>query len=129
MHEDRDPKHARQTGHYRVSGQPRGVLFVNVPSTKKRWPTEASDQTKTVELLSTHRALQNGGHSYAQRPAISRRLDGKDRPDTHVQGGLKNFFISNVKTRRTSFVYRSVCHQLLGSLPRPQDQLLQPYRS
>ena len=122
MHEDRDPKHARQTGHYRVSGQPRGVLFVNVPSTKKRWPTEASDQTKTV--LTEHFKMEG-----IQRPAISRRLDGKDRPDTHVQGGLKNFFISNVKTRRTSFVYRSVCHQLLGSLPRPQDQLLQPYRS
>ena len=39
------------------------------------------DQPKTVELLSNNRALQNGGHSYAQRPAKSRRLDGKDRPE------------------------------------------------
>ena len=34
MHGDRDPKHAGQTGHYRVSGQPREVLFPIVPSTK-----------------------------------------------------------------------------------------------
>ena len=48
---------------------------------------------KTVELLTNNRALQNGGHSYAQKPAKSRRLDGEDRPEgcilhgTHGQGG------------------------------------------
>ena len=122
MHEDSDPKHARQTGHYRVSGQPRGVLFPNVPSTKKRWPTEASNQHKTVELLSNNRALQNGRHSYAKRPAKSRRLDGKDRTEGCILYGIypwsrrtENSFASNGKTRRTSStVYRLVVISSLG---------------
>ena len=50
MHGDRDPKHAEQTSHYRVSRQPRGVLFPIVPNIKKGWATEVSNQLKTVEI-------------------------------------------------------------------------------
>ena len=69
--------------------------FPNVSGAQKGRQAETCDKPEEAKPVSEDRALQDGRHSHAERPAKSRRLDGKDRPErcllheTHCSGGLK----------------------------------------
>ena len=93
MHAGRDPKHARQTGYHRDRELSRGLLLSDVSCTKEGRQAETCNKPEETKPVSEDRALQDGRHSHAERPAKSRRLDGQDRPercifhDPHGSGG------------------------------------------
>ena len=80
MHASRDPKHVRQAGYRRSGKQPPGLSLPDV-SGSKGWQAKTCNKPKTVNPVSEDRALQDGRHPHAERPAKSRRLDGQDRPE------------------------------------------------
>ena len=95
VHAGRDPKHARQAGHISDRGGSREFLLPDVPVPPKRRQAETCNKSIKAQPLCEDRALQNRGHSHAERSAKSRRLDGQDRPerclfyDSHCSGGQR----------------------------------------
>ena len=71
--------------------------------------------TEKTQPVSEDRALQDGRHSHAERPAKSRRLDGQDRPkrclfhDSHCSGGQTSSSFNGRIGRTNSTAYRSDC--------------------
>ena len=93
MHAGRHSTHATEKGHFRGTGEPKGVLLSDIPGAQKRWQAETCDKSQKTQSISEDRALQNGRHPHFKRPTKSRRLHGQDRPegclfhDTHGSGG------------------------------------------
>ena len=89
----RNTKYAGQASHLQHGGGPRGLLLSNVSGPKEGWQAETCDKPQKVKPVSEDRALQDGRHSHAERPAKSRRLDGQNRSercifhDSHCSGG------------------------------------------
>ena len=95
MHANRGPEHAGEAADFSGITEPRGFLLSDVSGSEKRWLAETCDKPETIKPVSEDQALQDGRHSHAERPAKSRRLDGKDRPercllhDSHCSGGQR----------------------------------------
>ena len=95
VYANRGPEHAEKAGNFSGITEPRGFLLSDVSGSEKRWQAETCDKPETIKPVSEDRALQDGRHSHAERPAKSRRLDGKDRPercllhDSHCSGGQR----------------------------------------
>ena len=62
------------------SSREKPVCLHPVPRTKEGRSAETGDKLKEVKCLRTHRAFQNGGHTYPPGTAETGRLDGQDRP-------------------------------------------------
>ena len=69
------------------------MFLPDVSCPNKGWQIEACDKPNKPQPVSEDRALQDGRHPHAERPAESRRLDGQDRHErcilhgTHGKGG------------------------------------------
>ena len=57
---------------------------------KKRWGPKVHHQPEEAQFLCTNRALQDGGHSHAQRSPKARRLDDKSQPEGRLLHDTSN---------------------------------------
>ena len=69
------------------SSREKPVCLHPVPRTKEGRSAETGDKLKEVKCLRTHRAFQNGGHTYPPGTAETGRLDGQDRPPGRLLHG------------------------------------------
>ena len=72
VHASRDPEHAGQACNIRNRGKLQ-ELFPNVSGAPKGRQAETCDKPEEAKPVSEDRALQDGRHSHAERPAKSRR--------------------------------------------------------
>ena len=93
---------------------------------KERWGPKAHHQPEKAQLLCTNRALQNGGHSYSQRPPKARGLDDQSRrPEgrlLHDTGSNKPQELGPVQVARGNLpVQLSPFRVVVGSVGLYQD--------
>ena len=106
----------------------RRILHNPISCTQKRWGYKTSHQPEETQWINPSPALQNGGHSYCERPAKRERLltkvDRKDAcfmvPIHELDRKYLRFSVREIVTN--SVASPSVYHVPLGSLPRPWGQ-------